>query len=106
MTNIKVPENYTSMPWRQIEVTSYPVDAGAGSGSNIMVITINRPERNNAVTEEIENDMITALNLFDVDDRVKVVVVTGSGKCFCAGADLDIGLERTPGESSKDHRDG
>jgi enoyl-CoA hydratase/carnithine racemase len=37
---------------------------------------------------------------------VKAIVVTGEGKNFCAGADLEIGLERTEGIGGKDHRDG
>jgi enoyl-CoA hydratase/carnithine racemase len=45
--------------------------------------------------------------MFDVDERVKVIVLTGAGKTFCAGADLDIGfnnhVERRP---ATDHRDG
>lgn len=104
MATTSIPENYSSLPWRQIKVLHHP--PGAKAATEVIILTINRPEKSNAFTEEIENDMIKAFNLFDVDDRVKAIVVTGSGKTFCAGADLDIGLERTPGENSKDHRDG
>lgn len=74
--------------------------------TKVMVMTINRPEKANAFTVEIEDAMIQNLEWFDLDDRVKSVVVTGEGRFFCAGADLDIGLHRAEGESSKDHRDG
>jgi len=37
---------------------------------------------------------------------VKCIVVTGEGKNFCAGADLEIGLERPEGIGGKEHRDG
>jgi enoyl-CoA hydratase/carnithine racemase len=71
-----------------------------------MVLTINRPEKFNAFTTDIENELINLLGLFDVDDRVKAIVVTGAGRIFCAGADLEIGLHRSEGDASKDHRDG
>jgi enoyl-CoA hydratase/carnithine racemase len=63
-------------------------------------------EKNNAFTSVMENDMVRAFDMLDQDDRVKVIVVTGEGKNFCAGADLEVGLERTPGVGAKEHRDG
>lgn len=67
---------------------------------------MNRPEKRNTFTEGLENDMVNSIRLFDLDDRVNVVVVSGAGRMFCAGADLDVGLHRAEGERSKDHRDG
>ena len=104
MTPSPVPESYSQLKWGQLAVSTYPADAPGVTP--VMVLTINRPEKHNAFTVEIEDAMIEALRLFDLDDRVKAVVVTGAGRIFCAGADLDIGLERTPGDRSKDHRDG
>lgn len=104
MPLIIVPQSYNSLPWRQILVSTHP--ASAPDVTPVMVLTINRPEKHNAFTIEIEDDMIRALDLFSVDDRVKAVVVAGAGRTFCAGADLNIGLEREPGDGSKDHRDG
>jgi enoyl-CoA hydratase/carnithine racemase len=46
-----------------------------------------------------------AFTMFDVDDRVKCIVVTGHGKLFCAGADLEIGFIGGR-ERINDHRDG
>jgi enoyl-CoA hydratase/carnithine racemase len=54
----------------------------------------------------MENDLVRAFDLLDQDDRVKAIVITGEGKHFCVGADLEIGLERTEGVGSKEHRDG
>ena len=54
----------------------------------IATITLNRPERLNAFTTQMMVDMIAAFNLSDADDAVRVVIVTGAGRGFCAGADL------------------
>lgn len=43
--------------------------------------------------------------MFDVDERVKVIVLTGAGKTFCAGADLDLGFSNSQ-ERPAEHRDG
>lgn len=51
------------------------------------------------------NDLIKVYPMFDVDERVKVIVLTGAGKTFCAGADLDIGFQGGK-ERVMDHRDG
>ncbi|MBU2645185.1 enoyl-CoA hydratase/isomerase family protein [bacterium] len=55
----------------------------------IALITLNRPEKMNAWTFQMKDEMIAAFDSADKDDNVRVVVVTGSGKAFCAGADLD-----------------
>lgn len=52
------------------------------------------------------NEMVSALEMLDLDDRVKAIVVTGKGKMFCAGADLIDGLHREKGVRNKEHRDG
>jgi enoyl-CoA hydratase/carnithine racemase len=58
---------------------------------NIATITLNRPERMNAFTAEMRDDLIAAFDKTDADDNVKAVIVTGAGKAFCAGADLGSG---------------
>lgn len=50
-------------------------------------------------------EMERAFAMFDVDDRVKAIVVTGDGKMFCAGADLEMGLNGGS-EPVNEHRDG
>ncbi len=60
----------------------------------IMTITLNRPDRMNAFTGEMANEMIAAFDLADGDDAVRAVIVTGSGeRAFCAGADLSEGAK-------------
>jgi enoyl-CoA hydratase/carnithine racemase len=57
----------------------------------VATITLNRPERLNAFTEEMLEELLAALDLTDSDDDVRAVVFTGSGRAFCAGADLGRG---------------
>jgi len=54
----------------------------------VAMITLNRPERGNGVVPEMAADLIHALNTLDADLTVRVLVMTGAGKQFCAGADL------------------
>ncbi len=51
-------------------------------------IVLNRPDRGNGVVPEMAADMIAALNALEADNSVRVLVLTGAGKQFCAGADL------------------
>ena len=55
---------------------------------NILTITLNRPDRMNAFTVEMAYELIDAFNQASDDDEVRVIVVTGAGKAFCAGMDL------------------
>jgi len=58
-----------------------------------MTIVFNRPEQLNAFTETMVNEFITLLNQADLDDNVKVIIITGNGRAFCAGADLEKGTD-------------
>lgn len=51
-------------------------------------IVLNRPDRGNGVVPEMAADLIDALNRLEADHDVRVLVLTGAGKQFCAGADL------------------
>jgi len=57
----------------------------------VLTITLNRPERLNAFTATMMNEMIAAFDAADADDAVRAVIVTGAGRAFCAGADLGAG---------------
>ena len=54
----------------------------------ILTITINRPERLNAFTIRMAEELIHAFETASEDDDVRVIVVTGAGRAFCAGMDL------------------
>ena len=57
----------------------------------ILTITLNRPDRLNAFTPTMGRELIEALDRADGDDDVRAVIVTGAGRAFCAGADLQAG---------------
>jgi enoyl-CoA hydratase/carnithine racemase len=59
----------------------------------ILTITLDRPERLNAWTAEMCGELFEAFDRADADDEVRVVIVTGAGRGFCAGADLAAGGE-------------
>jgi enoyl-CoA hydratase len=54
----------------------------------IRIITINRPERRNAVNRATAMALFESFQAFDADDSVSVAILTGAGGAFCAGADL------------------
>jgi enoyl-CoA hydratase/carnithine racemase len=58
---------------------------------HIATITLNRPERLNAYTPLMGHELGVAFTRCDADDDVRVVIVTGAGRAFCAGADLSGG---------------
>ncbi len=58
----------------------------------VAVLTLNRPEKMNAFTGKMMQELIKAFDLTDADDDIRAVIVTGAGdRAFCAGADLSEG---------------
>lgn len=87
--------------------TRYEIENG------VATVTLNRPEEMNAFTPTMRNELIRIFEEADCDDAVRVIVVTGAGKAFCAGADLSAGgssFDRAMNEGRKvsmsEHRDG
>jgi enoyl-CoA hydratase/carnithine racemase len=77
----------------------------------VATLTLNRPERLNAVNTTSIRELVAAFDAADGDDAVRAVIVTGAGRAFCAGADLGGGgatFAGGPGRSERpeDHRDG
>ena len=56
----------------------------------VRTITLNRPERRNALTPEMQGELIAAFDDAAADDQVRVVVLAGAGEGFCAGLDLAV----------------
>ena len=77
----------------------------------VATVTLNRPDRLNAVNTTMIGELVQAFDRADADDGVRAVIVTGAGRAFCAGADLSGGggtFAGRPGgaERPEDHRDG
>jgi enoyl-CoA hydratase/carnithine racemase len=86
----------------EFEVIDYAVDAG------VATITLDRPDRLNAFTVGMQQELCAAFDLVDDDDDVRVVVVTGRGRGFCAGADLGGGggtFDAGDARPEREHRD-
>ena len=58
---------------------------------SVLTITLNRPERLNAWTAQMGQEMRAARDEADADDEVRAIIVTGAGRGFCAGADQASG---------------
>ena len=56
--------------------------------NGVLTVTLNDPENRNALSSELTSDLVETLDAADHDPEVRVVVLTNSGKVFCAGADL------------------
>jgi enoyl-CoA hydratase/carnithine racemase len=75
----------------------------------IFTVTLQRPERLNAFTPRMLAELLEVLDEVDRNDAVRVVIVTGAGRAFCAGADLGGGggtFDRSGDEEAAAHRDG
>jgi enoyl-CoA hydratase/carnithine racemase len=73
---------------------------------HVMVVTMNRPERRNALSPEMMAGMAAAWDEANADPDVRVVVLTGAGGSFCAGADLADMSANAPGDAFAAAADG
>jgi enoyl-CoA hydratase len=66
----------------------------------IGIITLNRPEKMNAVSDDMLVDITNILNDITLDDEVTAMIITGNGRAFCGGTDLGTGLARDQAEAA------
>lgn len=90
MASSTSPDPYSSLSFKDISVSHVPADSP--TATKVLVVALNRPNKYNAVTENLLNELETIYNLINSDERVRAVVLTGNGKAFCAGADLEVGF--------------
>ena len=55
----------------------------------VATVTLNRPELHNAFNDELISELISCFKKLEINNDVRIVVLTGAGKSFCAGADLN-----------------
>ena len=68
----------------------------------IAILTLHRPEKMNAFTGKMMQEMIDAFDKTDANDEIRAVIVTGAGRGFCAGADLGSGSDTFNYEERED----
>ncbi|PYH36865.1 enoyl-CoA hydratase/isomerase family protein [Aspergillus neoniger CBS 115656] len=95
---ITLPPSYESHPTSHIKLSHHPPNTP--SPTPVIIITLNRPDKRNAFTSTMAQELEWAYTTLDRDPRVKVIILTGSGDTFCAGADLEIGF--SVGEKGKE----
>jgi 2-(1,2-epoxy-1,2-dihydrophenyl)acetyl-CoA isomerase len=70
------------------DTVNYDVENG------VALLTLNRPDKRNAFNRTLRTDLLTALRAAHNDDETRVIVLTGAGQGFCAGADLAEAMDR------------
>ena len=58
--------------------------------NGVATITLNRPDRYNAVNQDLVDGISNSLKKCEVDESIRAVVITGAGRGFCAGADMSV----------------
>ncbi len=73
--------------------------------NSILQITLNRPEKRNALNDRLINDLKAALREADKDETLRAVVIKGAGKDFCSGADLSALQKISESDVLENHDD-
>src|SRR5438034_3605339 len=98
MRNLLVP--FHEPPYSTSECTFQTDDEGTRMdfeqiryevSDQVLTVTLDRPDRLNAWTPVMQHELLEAFDAADADDEVRAIVVTGAGRGFCAGADLEAG---------------
>lgn len=75
------------------------------TNDSILTITLNRPEKRNALNDALVNDLKDALRTADKNDALRAVVIKGAGKDFCSGADLSALQKISESDVLENHDD-
>ena len=73
-----------------------------GNNGAVRILTLNRPEKRNALNDGLVNELKAALKAADEDDSLRAIVIRGAGKDFCSGADLSA-LQKIAGASYEEN---
>ncbi len=82
-----VPQEFNFSIFETVETILYTVD------KSVLTITLNRPDKLNAMTPTLLRELKEAFEQANIDQQVRVVILTGAGRGFCAGADLAAASE-------------
>lgn len=85
--SIKIPATYVTSPDAEIRITNHP--ESASGVTPIQILYLNRPTKLNAFTINMIDRLAEFFQIADKDDRVKAIILTGAGKAFSAGIDLN-----------------
>ena len=100
-----IPTSYADLDYEQVRVFNHP--HAATQVTPVVTLQLHRPNNHNAFTPRMMQELEEVYNILSRDDRVKCIVVTGAGRMFCAGADLQAGFGHgEEGVSEEGHRDG
>ncbi|KAL0944914.1 uncharacterized protein CTRU02_202801 [Colletotrichum truncatum] len=88
-SDLPIPVSYTSTSYKDIIISHVPADAP--TATKVIVITLSRPQKHNAVNQNILNELESAYDILNRDERVRAIVLTGAGKSYCVGMDLSDG---------------
>jgi enoyl-CoA hydratase/carnithine racemase len=81
------PEPVKGASMKVLDTPYQTLDLG-GPAPGIVVVTLNRPDRYNAMTATMFDELERAAIALDDEDELRAVILTGAGKAFCAGYDL------------------
>ena len=73
--------------------------------SGVCTITLNRPERLNAMNRQLIADLADAVEAANRDEATKIIILTGAGRAFCAGDDLDEHSQPNTEAAAREHVD-
>lgn len=82
------PKTYVTTEDHHVRISNYP--ESATGVTPIQIITLNRPEKLNAISQDMITTLISFFEVIDNDDGAKIVILTGNGRAFSAGIDLNM----------------